>query len=884
MRSGLPRRATRLFKLALRRAAWTAGEMDEEMSFHLEARTEQLIRQGMSHSDARSEASRRFGVNAREDLIASASRREQRIRMREKIGTVLNGIRFAWRGLIRAPGFAVLAVLCLALGIGANAAIYSVLDALLLRPLPFADPARLVRIWPAGATPPGIYEILRADARSYAGVAGYVDGRKVSITGTSAPQQLTAADVSANLFDVLGVRPEIGRTFAPGENARGRNDFVILSDRIWRDNYGASGSVLGTAITVDGISRTVVGVMPPDFRFPSADVQLWTLAPFEPAAPTYWWGIPLRLLARLAPEATIAQARVEANTMLSRARASFPMRMPDEWGRNVDVVPLQESIVSSARPTLILLVGAAGLVLLLSCVNVATLYVDRASMREHEIAVRAALGAQRSRIVGHLLTESLLVAGAGATTGLLFAKGGVRVLVAMLPAGTPRAEEIAVDGHVFAFTLVLAVLSGLAFGMLPALRAAHLDVQSSLRRDGRSGDSSHRMRATRGLAIGQVALAVVIVTAAGLLLKSFWQLRRVDLGFDTTRVLTADVPLPSFDRDTTARAPAFYDALIERARALPGVTLAAAASALPFGATAYPAAMEVEAHPTPPGGAPALPVRITVTPEYFRALSIPLVRGRAFTEIDRGGALAVGIVDATAARTFWPNQDPLGKRIRYVWLTDWITIVGVVGDVKRDSLNGLSQPSLYVPMRQSFAQPMLIVIRSSGGEDKQSISSGLRAAISEIDPTVPISDLRTLDGFVAESAARTRFTTTLLLIFGLAALLLGAIGIYGLMTATVTRRRREIGVRMALGATSRTMLGMVLGESAGVAAAGVALGIAGAIASGRLLRGLLFGVEAVDVPVLISVAAMLGVIAILAALVPARRAARVDPLSAIRAE
>jgi putative ABC transport system permease protein len=887
MSSSLPPRATRAFRLALRRPATAGDDMDEEIRFHLDARTEQLVRQGLSPEQARAEAARRFGSlsEARARLQRSVAHRENRLRLRELAGIVHHDARIAWRGLRRSPGFVALAVLCLALGIGANAAIYSVINAVLVRPLPFTDPARLVRVWPTAATPPGIYEILRKDSRSYSGLAGFGDAHKVSATGSGAPVRYIASDVTANLFDVLGVRPALGRTLRSGENAAGQTSVAVLSYGVWRDRYGANPGVIGTTVTIDGVARTIVGVMPADFHFPSADVQLWMPALFAPQAPTsYWWGRPLQLVARLEPSASIAQARAEAAILFPRARSAFPMRMPDEWGRDVDVVSLRESVVGAARPTLLLLFAAVGFVLLIACVNVATLYVDRAATREREIAIRAALGAGRARIVTQLLTESLMVASLGAAAGLVIAAAGVRVLVAMLPSGTARAAEIAVDGHVLAFTLVLAALSGVAFGLLPALRATKLDVQSSLRRDGRSGDAPRHTAATRALAIGQVALAVVIVTAAGLLLESFWRLHHVDLGFDTNHVLAAEVPLPSFDRDTTTRGPAFYAAVVARTRTIPGVRIAAAASSLPFGAIGYPAAMEIEAHPTPPGSIPAQPIRTAVTPDYFRALAIPLLRGRAFTDADRAGSPLVAIIDASAANAFWPSENAIGQRIRYVWNQNWFTVVGIVGDVTRDSLSGSVQPSLYLPMGQNFAEEMLIVARASTTADIAKISPALRTVVADVDPTVPVSDVHLLDGFVAESAARTRFATTLLTLFAAVALLLAATGIYGVMTAGVSRRRREIGVRMAMGATSRGVLRMVLRESAAVTAVGVVLGVAGAIAAGALLRGLLFGVGAIDLPVLIAVAALLAVVAVLAALAPARRASRINPLAAIRAE
>ena len=358
----------------------------------------------------------------------------------------------------------------------------------------------------------------------------------------------------------------------------------------------------------------------------------------------------------------------------------------------------------------------------------------------------------------------------------------------------------------------------------------------------------------------------------------------MDVGFDTKGVLRAEIPLPSFDRDTATRGPDFYEALVARARTIPGVKLVAAASGLPFGATAYPAAMEVEAHPTPPGGVPPLPIRTTITPDYFRILEVPLLRGRAFTDADRAGATRVVIVDATAAKQLWPGEEAIGQRIRYVWNPSWFTVVGVVGDVKRDSLSGAAQPSVYMPMAQNFAEQMFVVIRARSVADLGKIAPALRTAVSEVDPTVPVGEIRLLDGSVADSASRARFAATLLALFAAVALLLGATGIYGLMTSAVSRRTREIGVRMALGASSRRVLRMVLRESVSVTALGLLLGVAGAIAAGRLLRGLLFGVSTVDAAVLSAVAALLGVVAVIAALAPARRAARVDPLAAIRAE
>jgi predicted permease len=874
----------RLFRLP-GSARQVDADVDAELAFHLDARVRELEAEGHSAAEAQARARREFGDvrEARDELRAIDRGRVRRVRAGDWWDGVRQDARFAVRALRRRPLFLASAVLTLALGIGANAAIFSVVNGVLLKPLPYAAPERLVRVWTSGKVPFGIYDLVAPQARAYRGLAGAESGRQVSVTGAGEPARLGISFVTPNLFDVLGVRPALGRAFAPDAREPGHERAVLMSDALWRARYGADPRVVGRTITLDGVPHTVAGVMPASFRFPNADVQLWTVPAVDRASRDYWWGTYLALVGRLAPGVTLAQAAAEARPLIERARGAFPIRMPDDWGRGVDVVPLRESVVGGARQTLLVLLGAVGLVLLVACVNVATLYAERAAGRTREIAVRASLGAGRRRLARQLLTESLLVAALGATAGVAFAWGALRGLVALLPPGVPRVEEIGIDLRVLGVTAALATLSGLAFGLLPALRASRQDAQAALR-GGASGHAAGA-RAPRALVVAQVALAVVLVSSAGLLVKSFWRLHQVELGFRTERVLMAVVPNPVVASDTLARVWAFYEAALERVRALPGVREAAFARGLPFGGGAYFAASVVEDHPTPPGGIPPLPIVTWSTGDYLRTLGIPLRRGRALAPTDREGTPRVGLVDEEAARLFWPGEDPIGRRIRYTWEPNgWITIVGVVGTVRRDSLSAAPAPSLYVPMRQAIAGPMRLAVRVDAAADPAALAPALRAAVAAVDPTVPVGDVTPLGVVVDDSAARPRFTMLLLGAFALVAVLLGAVGIYGVVAAGVARRRREIGVRLALGASAGRVRGMVLREGAALAGLGVAAGLVGALAAGRLLRGLLFGVGPADPAVLLAVPVVLALVALAATLLPARRAARVEPLVVIRTE
>lgn len=874
----------RLFRLALRRQRNVADEAGEEVAFHLEQREQQLMERGVSPAAARAKARQTFGDvdAARNSLVKASRRRENRSALRETAANLAHDVRFAVRSLRRSPSFLIIALACLTLGIGANVTIFALVDAVLFQPLPYQRPAELVRVWSDAVVPAGIFEIVKRASTSYSALDGAEGARAASLTNAGAPVRVMVSQITAGLFNTLGVTPAVGRGFDGNANESSAPLTAVISDGFWQAHFGGDRLAVGKTVQLDGISRVIIGVMPPKFAYPSDNVQFWIPATFVRNDPSYWWSTYFALVGRLKPGVTTDQARAEAAIVFPRARSSFPMRMPDGWAQNVDVVRLQQSVVKSTRSAMVLLYGAVGLVLLVACVNVAGLYIGRAMIRSREIAVRSALGAGRARIVRLLAVESLMVSALGAMFGLTFAWFALRALVVALPPDTPRLAEVAIGGRVLAMTLLLAVGTSVVFGLLPVLRVSRGNFATALRSDSRSGASRLATRASGVLAVAQVALAVTLVTSAGLLMKSLWQLQNVSLGFSTTNVMTSAIPLPAFPNDTAVRTPRFYDAVLEQVRGIPGITSVAVTSSLPFGDGIQSAAMETEAHPTTPGDIVPTPQLSAVSTDYFSTLHIPLLEGRLLNDADREGTLRVGVIDQAGARALYPDDRVIGQRIRYVWNQDWITIVGVVGNVKRDSLSSTPQPSLYLPSRQAFPRALRVVVRSS--LPVESVAASLRAAVARVDATVPVGDAVLLSRIVSGSAARQRFIALLLVAFGGMALLLGAVGIYGVINTSVVQRTREIGVRMALGATKRNVLRAVLEQSLTISASGVVLGLGGSLASAGLLRGLLYGVSVFDLTVLLGVVVLLAVVAVAAALAPALRASRVDPLTAIRAE
>ena len=870
--------------LSLFRRARLDQDLDAELAVHLELAIEENRRGGMSPDQARREALIQFGG------IAQTKESHRDSRGLPFLGTLFQDLRFAARTLAKNPGFTAVAVLTLGLGIGANTAIFSLVNGILLVSLPYPNPQQLVSI--TGAYPKGAVVAMREQMRSM-DVAAYYEGHEFNLTGQGEPVRLAGTLVSAELFSVLGARPEIGRTFFPGEDIAGQDNFVLLSHALWQQRFGGDKTIIGRSIELEGVNRQVVGVMPATFRFPSTKTQVWIPLHNDPRNTILYWADDyMPMLGRLRPGFSIEQAHSEVRWFQSRVGALFPWPMPASWNADVSAIPLQSGMVADVRLRLLMLLGAVILVVLIACANVANLTLVRAATREKEIAVRAAVGAGRQRIIRQLLTESLLLASLGALFGLMLASRGLALLKAALPADTPRLSDAHMDWRVLAFTGFLAILTGLISGLAPAFQSSRTAPTEALRSGGRSGSLPISQRFRSGLVIGEVASAVLLVIAAALLIRSFWALSHINPGFQSEHLLTARItPNQSFCSDPE-RCLAFYRTLLNQVQASPGATGAALVNTLPLGGRVAKRSLDLEGYLPASGEVSPLFWLQVISPGYFRVMKIPLLSGREFTDSDMSGA-PVAIVTAQTARRYWPNENALGKHLRLVDDTEWRTVVGVIADVRaydlQQNVPGWIGGSAYVPYNSAatledrrIPEAMTVVVRSTS--DPAQLGSALRSAIASLNPEVPLSELRTMDAVVSDSVASPRSTTLLFSVFAGLAFTLGIIGIYGVLSFIVSNRTREIGVRMALGAQQRDVLWSVMKEGGKFSFVGIFLGITGAAVLMRALSSQLYGISANDPTTFASVAVLVAAIALFACYIPARRATRVDPIIALRYE
>ncbi|HET7459302.1 MAG TPA: ABC transporter permease [Gemmatimonadaceae bacterium] len=808
--------------------------------------------------------------------------------------SLAQNVRIAVRRLARSPGFTLVAALTLALGIGANTAIFSVVDAALLRALPYPRAGEIARVYaPAhggrGTVSAPDFVDYRHDSRAFSSLAAIAQSTFALSGGGTAAEQRDGAAVTEDFFRVLAVGPALGRVIGPDDARVGAPPVVVLSDGIWRRRYGGDPAVLGRQIMVDGVSTTVIGVMPPRFDYPDG-AGLWTPLAFTPNQLATQRGAHyLDVVGRLRPGVTLDAARADVGAIQNRLAALYPTT--DLPGPS-KIVTLRESLTGDTRPALLVLLGAVGLLLLVSCANVANLLLARAIGRQREIAVRTALGASRGRIAGELLAEAVTLALIGGAIGLLLAVWGTQGVSSLLPNDQLLASA-AIDGRMLAATLVLSVATGLVFGLFPALQLApgSDDLGPALAGGGRGGSASaSAQRAKRALAIAEVALSVVLLTGAGLLLKSFVALRAVDPGFATAQRMTFGVSLPEARYDKPEKSAAFVADLESRLRATPGVRNVGLVSGLPLTGYSFSiTAHTIDGRELPDAEQDRLVTQIrVVTPDWFRTMGIPLVRGRGITTADRAGAPNVVVMNASAAKLVFGGGDPIGHTF-VIGTTFGLgrgraggSVVGVVGDVRDAGLAQPASPTIYLAYDQYPVGGGSFVVQTSGAPT--AITPIARDALAAIDPDVPLFEARTMDDVATASIARPRFLTTLLGIFAAVAAALAAIGLYGVIAYAVGERTREIGIRVALGAARGDVLRLVLRGGLALAAAGIAIGLAGSVATSRLLRGLLYGVGPLDAATFVLTAALVLGVATLATWLPARRAARLDPVEALRVE
>ena len=875
--------------------------LQEEMAEHLALQTEENLRAGMSPSEARRQAALKLGAA---QAIREHHHAEQGLPLAESF---LFDLRYAFRLLHRSPGFSLIAIATMALGVGATTAIYSVIDATLLHPLPYPNPSELVRIeddlpgvgaLDVGVSVPEWKDLENSGIFQYVALDFFGSG---NLTGSAQPTRVAIKGVTPNYFAMLGVGAQLGRTFDPGDNTPGWNLEGVISDGLWKRAFGADPRILGKTVREDNDVYHVVGVMPPDFRDQGTtseerNTELWLAGGFA-AVP---FPHPLRnsrfgtAFARLKPGLSLASAQAHIDALVAPLKKQYPADYPAQAAWTVHLIPLAETLVGNVRQSLILLFGAVGLVLLIGCVNVANLLLARASARGREMAVRQALGAAKTRLIRQLLTESLLLFLLGGITGFAVLFCTRKFLLQFVPESLPHLNEISISWGMLAFAIVVSVAAGTIFGLAPAWLTSRLNLTATLRQEGRgSSGSRQRSRMRHALVIGELALSLVLMVAAGLLLRSFWDLFKVPLGFDPSRVMAIEtwLPVPN-DPKTDIYSTATQEAVmlrevLRRNRTLPGVEEAAVAdlAALPLGhgkddLNLFPLIREGQDGQS---SQPPLIDASIVSPEYFHLLGMTLLRGRLFVDQDLEDTPSTAVINLAAARTYWPNQDPVGKRVRLsADRPDWTTIVGVIADARTESLADAGIPQVYLDIYQRPAKDIAFFLRGQVGPS--AISAQVRTQIQSVDPELPVFRAETLDDVLSSSLSVRRFSMEMVAMFAATALLLAGLGIYGTISFLVNEQSREIAIRLALGAQRRDILSMVLRQGLTLAAVGAGVGLAGAFLVSHLMAGLLYGVSPYDLSTFAGVTAVLTAVAIAASYLPALRAMRVDPIATLHSE
>ena len=807
------------------------------------------------------------------------------------MGKLWQDVRYGWRTLRARPGFTFAAILALALGIGANTAIFSVVSAVLLRPLPYPAPERLVWLWENNPgsdikkEPASIpnYRDWRSQNQSFEELTGFA--RTIAnLTGTGEPERLTGSSVVANFFTTLRVTPMLGRAFLAEENTPGQNRVVVLSHSLWQRRFGGDRDIAGRTITLNGNPHTIVGVMPAGFKHPDPGMvkppELWLPLSINPSSDGRRNDF-LRVIGRLKPGVTFEQARMEMEAISARLAREYPA---PNAGWTVAAITLHERFSGDVRRALWMLMLAVGFVLLIACANVANLLLARAASREREIAIRSALGAHRWRLLRQLLTESTLLALAGGTFGLLLAVWGVAALTAMAPQNLPRLDEIGISYGIFIFTIVTSLLTGIIFGIVPALTATRLNLNESLKESGRTTEGRRTGRLRDAVVIGEIAVALVLLVCAGLMVRSFRRLQGVDPGFRSDHILTTQVLLPRTKYQDGPQIAALFDQLLVRARALPGVETAASVDSVPLAGGGNVLSFSIEGRPAPPPEQVVDAETFNISPGFFATFGIPFVAGEDFSARDVANAPGVAIINETMARRYFPGEEPIGKRLTLgnPQTGPWQKIIGVVKDIQRSDLAAPPYPQMYSAYAQAPSRVMSLALRTSG--DPLSQTAAVRSVLRSLDPDLPLASVTTMEQLLADSVARPRFNTFLFAIFAAVGLILAAVGIYGVISYSVTQRTHEIGIRLALGAGETDVLRLVLGEGLKLAVGGVATGLVVAGALAQLMASLLFGVGPFDLVTFAVVSALIVIVALVACYMPARRAMKVDPMVALRYE